>query len=85
MNPSTRRVTLERQLARYCAQTLPPATRPAQAKRRATLRRRVMRDILRRLRALAVQGHERGWRAVALTAEDEARAAALVGATKVSL
>jgi hypothetical protein len=73
-----RRATLERQLARYLAQPLPPASNPATLKRRATFRRRVVRDFLRRLRCLTEQGTEVGWTRTVLTTEDEARSDALL-------
>lgn len=71
---ANRLATLERQLARFLTQTLPPATSAAQTKRRLTLRRRVIRDNLRRQRALRESGTEVGWRQVALTNNDEERA-----------
>lgn len=73
-----RRATLERHLTRYLARREHAATSASQAKRRQTLRRRVIRDTLRRLRALSVNGHERGWREVALTEADDTRMAALL-------
>lgn len=80
MSPAAQRrlATLERQLARYLARPRPawPAG-SREAKRAYTLRLRVIRDNLRESRALREQGHAVGWRWVALTAEDEARARAL--------
>jgi hypothetical protein len=70
--------TLERQLERYLAQALPPTSDPATLKRRATFRRRVARDLLRRLRCLTQQGNEVGWAWTALTPEDEARCETLL-------
>lgn len=77
ITPAQRLATLERQLARYLARPLPPATSDRQARRRRTYRRRVIRDNLRAQRALLTNGHEVGWRQVVLTPDDEARAAEL--------
>lgn len=77
-DPARRLATLERQLQRYLARVLPPATSALQARRRQTFRRRVIRDNLRAQRCLRETGTEVGWRAHPLTAEDEARAEALL-------
>ena len=64
----TRLATLERQLQRYldrCAQ-MPAVQTPAQAKRRATLQRRVIQENLRRQRCLRERGTEQGWQAMPL-------------------
>lgn len=80
MSPAAekRLITLMRQLDRYLASPRPPwPADSVQARRAHTLRLRVIRANLRRQRALLVQGHERGWQAVALTEADAARAARL--------
>lgn len=77
---TSRLATLERDLARYCAKRLDPATTLYHLARRATYRRRVIRDNLRRQRCLRTQGNEVGWPSVPLTAEDTQRAEALVAA-----
>lgn len=71
---SKRLATLERQLQRYLARALPPVSSVWQAKRRATLRRRVVRDNLRKQRCLRTQGNEIGWTRCLLTDADETRA-----------
>ena len=76
-SPAQRLATLERQLHRYLRHPLPPTTDARQLKRRMTLRQRVVRDNLRRQRALQVHGHECGWRSVPLTTDDEQRVARL--------
>lgn len=77
MTPSVlaRLATLERQLLRYVARwaTMAPPSSPASAKARVTRRRWVLRQNLRNQRARKLYGHERGWRQVGLTPEDEAR------------
>lgn len=80
MSPAvcSRLATLERQLQRYLARPLPPATSALQERRRRTYRRRVIRDNLRAQRCLRATGKEVGWRGYPLTPDDEARAAALL-------
>ena len=72
---TARLATLERQRQRYVAgwATMPPPRSPASAKARVTRRRWVLRQNLRKQRALLLHGHERGWRQVALTPEDQAQ------------